>query len=238
MSPLLEAHGLSKHFAGVAALVDVDLEVNAGEIVGLIGPNGSGKSTFFNVVTGFLRASSGTVIWKGEDVTRNSAHRRARKGLVRTFQERMCFDDLTVRENLQFPLIQAKSRGNSDARIAEVMEWVGLPQRTLTQRASELSWGQTRLLGMAVALLFTPEVVLFDEPFAGLNRIAAEDVCAALLRLRAEGITAVVVEHEMQLLLPLCDRVVVMARGQKIAEGTSADILEREEVRLAYFGAA
>jgi branched-chain amino acid transport system ATP-binding protein len=236
MTVLLETQGLTKHFAGVAALEGVDFEVHEREIVGLIGPNGSGKSTLFNVATGFLRPTSGRVFWKGADVTRQSAHRRARQGLVRTFQERMCFDDLTVRQNLEFPLIQAKFRGSVPDRIAAVMEWVGLPTHTLAQRASELSWGQTRLLGMGLGLLFEPQVILLDEPFAGLNRLAAADVCAALLRLRDEGITAVVVEHEMQLLLPLCDRVVVMARGQKIAEGTSEEILARDEVRLAYFG--
>jgi branched-chain amino acid transport system ATP-binding protein len=238
MTALLRTDGLTKRFGGILALDGVDLEVSGGEIVGLIGPNGSGKSTFFNVVAGFLSPSAGRVHWQGDDVTNVPAHRRARRGLVRTFQERMAFDDLTVRENCEFALIQLKVKRGWDERIDEVVEWVGLPSRCLDQRAVELSWGQSRLLGMALALLFEPKVVLFDEPFAGLNRIAAQEVVSALGRLRDSGIGAVVVEHEMQLLLPLCDRVVVMSRGQKIAEGTSDEILVRPEVRLAYFGAA
>lgn len=238
MSAELRTTGLTKHFAGNVALEGMDLEVRSGEIVGLIGPNGSGKSTFFNVVAGFIPATAGQVHWCGEDVTRVPAHRRARNGLVRTFQERMAFDDLTVQENFEFALIQLGVRKNRQKRIDDMVEWVGLPPRCLQQRAVELSWGQSRLLGMGLALLFEPKVVLFDEPFAGLNRIAAQEVVNALGRLRDAGIGAVVVEHEMQLLLPLCDRVVVMARGQKIAEGPSDEILERPEVRLAYFGGA
>src|SRR5690349_8286919 len=120
MTALLQTTGLTKHFAGVAALEGMDFEAHTGEIVGLIGPNGSGKSTFFNVVSGFVRANGGSVVWKGEDITRLPAHRRARRGLVRTFQERMCFDDLTVRENLCYPLIQRKWRGSTEDRIREI----------------------------------------------------------------------------------------------------------------------
>jgi branched-chain amino acid transport system ATP-binding protein len=236
MTPILEIKALSKRFGGIAALTDVDLLVDTGEILGLIGPNGSGKSTLFNVITGFLRPTSGSVTWLDEDITNAKPHQLAHRGLVRTFQERMAFDGLSVQENLEIALIQAKKRGDWPARVRAVMDAVGLPQRALRQQAKDLSWGQGRLLGMALALLFEPRLVLLDEPFAGLNRVAAQDVCAVILSLREQGISAVIVEHEMELLLPLCDRVMVLAEGIKIAEGPKDEILKRPEVRLAYFG--
>jgi branched-chain amino acid transport system ATP-binding protein len=236
MTTLLSARGLSKSFDGVDAVVDVDLEVTIDEIVGLIGPNGSGKSTLFGLITGFIRLSGGTVSWLKEDVTRLPAHQRARRGLVRTFQERMVFDHTTVRENLQFAAIRADLDPADDDRLAGALDVVGLPVGVMRQRAMDLSWGQTRLLGIAMALLLGPKLLLLDEPFAGLNRVAASSVTAALIRLRNEGISLVVVEHEMSLLLPLCDRVVVLAEGAKIAEAAPDVILTLPDVRAAYFG--
>jgi branched-chain amino acid transport system ATP-binding protein len=237
MSNLLSTKALSKHFGGVRALGPVDFRVDPGEIVGIIGPNGSGKTTFFNVVSGFLRPTAGQVFWQGEDITRVAAHRRARLGLVRTFQEKMVFPGTTVRENVQLALIQHGMRDLGDEAVRPALDYVGLPQRTLDQQAGDLSWGQCRLLGMALGLVLKPRILLLDEPFAGLNRIAAELVTTMLRRLKQDGIGGVIVEHEMSLLLPLCDRVVVFAQGEILAEGSSEEILKREDVRAAYFGA-
>jgi branched-chain amino acid transport system ATP-binding protein len=128
-------------------------------------------------------------------------------------------------------------RDLGDAAVRPALDYVGLPQRTLDQQAGDLSWGQCRLLGMALGLVLKPRILLLDEPFAGLNRIAAELVTTMLRRLKQDGIGGVIVEHEMSLLLPLCDRVVVFAQGEILAEGSSEEILKREDVRAAYFGA-
>ena len=236
MTTLLSARNMSKTFGGVRAVEDIDFDVGTDEIVGLIGPNGSGKSTFFGLVTGFIAPSSGSVSWLGQDVTRLPSYQRARRGLLRTFQERMVFDGSTVRENLQFAAIRAGGDRYDEALLVEVLDVVGLPPGVLGQLAKDLSWGQTRLLGIAMALLLDPKVLLLDEPFAGLNRIAAASVTSALRRLRRDGISLVVVEHEMSLLLPLCDRVAVFAAGNKIAEDLPSVVLQLPEVRAAYFG--
>jgi ABC-type branched-subunit amino acid transport system ATPase component len=237
MSVLLQTRGLAKHFGGVQALGPVDFEGRAGEIHGLIGPNGSGKTTFFHVVTGFLAPDGGQVFWDGSDVTREAPGRRARLGLVRTFQEKMVFPGTSVRENIRFALIQHGARDLGDSALKRAMDAAKLPYATLGQMAGDLSWGQCRMLGMVLALILKPRLLLLDEPFAGLNRVIATQVTELLSTLRAEGIGAVIVEHDMDLLLPLCDRVTVFANGTILASGSSHDILRKPEVRAAYFGA-
>jgi branched-chain amino acid transport system ATP-binding protein len=236
MNTLLKTQELTRHFGGVRALGPVSFEIGAGEIVGLIGPNGSGKTTFFNVVTGFLRPTAGRVFWEGHDITGLAPGKRAKLGLVRTFQEKMVFSGLTVRENLKFALIQHGAADLGEAALLEAMDRAKLPHHTLSQMAGDLSWGQCRMLGMVLALVLKPKLLLLDEPFAGLNRVIAAQVKEMLLGLREEGIGAVMVEHDMGLLLPLCDRVTVFADGAILGEGASDEILSRSDVRAAYFG--
>jgi branched-chain amino acid transport system ATP-binding protein len=236
MNTLLKTQELTRHFGGVRALGPVSFEIGAGEIVGLIGPNGSGKTTFFNVVTGFLRPTAGRVFWDGHDITGLAPGKRAKLGLVRTFQEKMVFSGLTVRENLKFALIQHGAADLGEAALLEAMDRANLPHHSLSQMAGDLSWGQCRMLGMVLALVLKPKLLLLDEPFAGLNRVIAAQVKEMLLGLREEGIGAVMVEHDMGLLLPLCDRVTVFADGGILGEGASDEILSRSDVRAAYFG--
>jgi branched-chain amino acid transport system ATP-binding protein len=236
MTKLLQTRELTRHFGGVRALGPVDFAIEPGEIVGLIGPNGSGKTTFFNVVTGFIRPTAGRVFWNGQDITTLAPGKRARLGLVRTFQEKMVFPGLTVRENLKFALIQHGAADLGEPALIEAMDRAKLPHHTLSQMAGDLSWGQCRMLGMVLALVLKPKLLLLDEPFAGLNRVIATQVTDLLLGLRDEGIGAVMVEHDMSLLLPLCDRVTVFASGEIIGEGESDEILSRPDVRAAYFG--
>lgn len=237
MSVLLRTEGLAKHFGGVRALGPVDFCGNAGEIHGLIGPNGSGKTTFFNVVTGFLSPTGGKVFWQDRDITGLAPGRRATLGLVRTFQEKMVFSGITVRENLRFALIQHGAKDLGDHALKEAMDAARLPHATLSQLAGDLSWGQCRMLGMVLGLILKPRLLLLDEPFAGLNRVIANQVIDLLSLLRSQGIGTIIVEHDMGLLLPLCDRVTVFASGEILAAGTSAEILTRPEVQAAYFGA-
>lgn len=236
MTALLRTQQLAKHFGGVRALGPVDFAVAGGEIVGLIGPNGSGKTTFFNVVTGFLKPTQGRVFWGESDITGSRPGQRARLGLVRTFQEKMVFPGLSVGENLRFALIQHGAAELGEPALRESMDHARLPHATLGQRAADLSWGQCRMLGIALALVLKPKLLLLDEPFAGLNRVVAAELTDILSRLRDEGIGAVIVEHDMTLLLPLCDRVTVFAAGQIIGEGASEEVLARADVRAAYFG--
>jgi ABC-type branched-subunit amino acid transport system ATPase component len=236
MTRLLRTEGLVRHFGGVRALGPVDFAIDPGLIVGLIGPNGSGKSTFFNVVTGFLRPTSGKVFWEGHEITGRPPGARAKLGLVRTFQEKMIFSGLSVRENLQFALIQSGAPDFAEASLRQAMDYARLPHATLSQMAGDLSWGQCRMLGMVLALVLKPKLLLLDEPFAGLNRIIASQVTEMLLKLRDDGMGVVIVEHDMDLLLPLCDRITVFAEGQILSEGTSQEVLARPDVRAAYFG--
>jgi len=156
---------------------------------------------------------------------------------VRTFQEKMVFAGTSVRENIRFALIQHGARDLGDSALKRAMDAAKLPYATLGQMAGNLSWGQCRMLGMVLALILKPRLLLLDEPFAGLNRVIATQVTELLSTLRGEGIGAVIVEHDMDLLLPLCDRVTVFANGEILATGSSRDILQKPEVRAAYFGA-
>ncbi len=237
MTQLLSTSKLGKNFGGNRALNGVDFRADAGEIVGLIGPNGSGKTTFFNCVTGFLTPSAGRVSWRGADVTGSTPGKLAKLGLVRTFQEKMVFPGLSVRENVRFAIIQHGERDLSEERIRGALTYVGLTTDIMDHKAGDLPWGQCRLLGIALALVLKPALILLDEPFAGTNRLAAHQVTQVLFKLKADGIGAIIVEHEMSLLLPACDRVVAFASGQVIGEGTPAEIIHNPAVREAYFGA-
>jgi branched-chain amino acid transport system ATP-binding protein len=204
--------------------------------VGLIGPNGSGKSTLLNLLSGFTAPHAGEVTWSGKNITGVAAHQHPALGLVRLFQDRTAFDGLSVRKNLQLARIQRGLQSLRDPDLRDTLDYIGLPTYTLDQLAGELSWGQSRLLGLALCFTLEPRILLLDEPFAGLNPAAAAQVSIALKRSQAEGVGIVVVEHEMDLLLPLCDRVLVLSQGSVIAQGGPDQILNLGAVRSAYFG--
>lgn len=229
----LECRGLTKQFGGVHALQDVSISARRGEIVGVIGPNGSGKSTMLNVLTGFLKPDSGSVWWDGRDITSVRAHRRSRLGLVRTFQEETVFDDLPVLEALSYGVASHRNSAEASRRVADE---VGLPRTVLHRRSGLLSWGQGRLLGIGMALATKPDMLLLDEPFAGLNRQFAEETTNLLRSLRDAGTGLLIVEHEMSLLLPLCDRLVAMAEGRVIGDGPVDEVIASPVVQRAYFG--
>jgi ABC-type branched-subunit amino acid transport system ATPase component len=232
---LLQADGLVKRFGGVTALDGVSVNVGPHEVVGIIGPNGSGKTTLFNLLTGFLRPDRGTIRWSGIEVTTESAHRRARRGLVRTFQETMLLPGLTVEENADLAVGVVDRTDQDLSSGAALLEYVGLASAGATLGA-DLSWGEARLLGIGLTLALQPKVLLLDEPFAGLSTVPAETLSALILRLRDAGRSLCVVDHKVAHLMPVCDRVIVLVNGSIIANGPPAEIVESPEVRSAYLG--
>jgi len=247
---VLELAGVSKQYGGVAALSDVDLAVNDGEIFGLIGPNGAGKTTLVNVSAGQTAATKGRITFDGRDVSKAPAHRRARLGLSRTFQNVRLFPDQTVHENVQ---IGAYLRGGSGAteailRLPRVyrderairaeadaaLELVGLGARAHVP-ASRLSTGEQRLAELAKAAAMRPRLLFLDEPAAGLNP-TEEAKLAESIRTLAGRATLVLIEHHLDLIMGLCDRIAVLHYGRLIAVGTPAEVRADDAVVEAYLG--
>jgi neutral amino acid transport system ATP-binding protein len=242
VTALLEVTEARKRFAGDVAVDDCSLAVAEGTVTGLIGPNGSGKTTLFNLVTGYLPADGGEIRFAGRPVRRPDPTRLARRGLIRTFQQARVFANLTVLENLALASPEAWWRLGS-ARVSAGEEARGealLADFNLTAHAhvaaAELSFGQRKLLEFATTLMGRPRIVLLDEPTAGVNPVLVETIERHIRRLNAEGLTFLVVEHDMPLVMRLCDPVIVLDRGRKIAEGPAAQVQREPQVLDAYLG--
>jgi branched-chain amino acid transport system ATP-binding protein len=233
----LEISGLRKTFGGVIALDGVDLSIDPHEILGIVGPNGSGKTTLFNVVTGALKPTGGSVHWRGEDISGLPAHRIARKGLVRTFQQAMSFPALSVRENIliahEHGAVAADRKGMS---TSEILRFVGLEGRE-NEIAGSMPFGNLRRLGLALALAARPILLLLDEPAAGLNDNETEQLAEIILQLPGRGIGVCLIDHDMNLIASICRRLVVLDFGTKIAEGPPDKVLNDKKVVEVYLGA-
>lgn len=242
---VLATRQLSVSYGGVDSLVDVDLHVDAGEIVGLIGPNGAGKTTMIDALSGFVRPKRGRIEFGGRDVVGWPAHRRARGGLTRTFQSIESFGPLNVRANLlaageaagrRRPLRTRWRRTDDVAlRVASVLTQLELDD-VAEAFPPDLPYGTQKLVGLAMALMIEPSVILLDEPAAGLDDPAVEVLAAQLRRLRGEGLGLLLVDHDMDVVFDLCDRVYVLDFGRMIFEGTPEEVHSNEQVRLAYLG--
>jgi branched-chain amino acid transport system ATP-binding protein len=248
---ILAIQDLSKHFGGLTAVNGLNLTVDEGEIRGLIGPNGAGKTTIFNLISGFYRPSGGTILYRGENIGGMKTSRIAERGVIRTFQHTTLFQELTVLENVLvgrhlqaesgfFGSLLGSDRPNAEAaeeRGLEILAFMGLADRS-DETASNLPHGLQKALGLAIALAADPKLLLLDEPFAGMNSEETRHMMTLIRRVRDEGITMLLVEHDMQAVMGLCDRITVVNFGEMLAEGTPAEIRADARVIEAYLGTA
>src|SRR5262245_37710025 len=246
--PLLETRGLTKRFGGLAAVNQVDLAVNPGEIVGLIGPNGAGKTTCFNLLSGFLRPTAGSIRFEGHDITGWRPHQATARGLVRTFQHTTLFQDMTVLENVLLGLHLSSRLGLGQVlfsrrayppdevdRARAVLALTGLGP-TERQLARNLPHGHQRVLGIAMALAARPTLLLLDEPVTGMNLEESGRVMSLVKAIRDRGTTILLVEHNMKAVMGTCERIIVLNFGQKLAEGTPSEVSTSPDVIHAYLG--
>jgi branched-chain amino acid transport system ATP-binding protein len=239
--PLLEVRGVNVHFGGNHAVREVDLEVEAGIITGLIGPNGAGKTTTFNVITGLQEATSGRVILDGEDIGGLAPHKRARKGIARTFQRLEVFGSLTAYENVlaAAEIHKGWSKDKSDAKaVAEqVLDRVGI-RSVANDRVDAMPTGLARLVELGRALAQKPRVLLLDEPASGLDESESDSFADLLLELAGEGMAILMVEHDVPLVMKVCSWIHVLDFGAILAVGTAEEIQQNQTVLDAYLGAS
>lgn len=247
----LEVKGLTKNFGGLVAVSDLDFRVEKAQLFGIIGPNGAGKTTIFNLLSGNLKPTRGKIIFKGEDMTELSPHRIAAKGMVRTFQMKNLFFDMSVIENMLTayhlhykvgnwshfvgtPSAQ-KDEGEAREKASQMLKYVGLEDKE-DVLAKYLAYGHQSALGMILALTVNPELLLLDEPVAGMNEAEIQVVMDLIKKIRNMGITIIVVEHNMKVIMGLCEHIMVVNFGKKIAEGSPREISQNREVIEAYLG--
>ena len=232
-TPVLEIDGVTKRFGGVTAVDRVSLSLDPGRIYGLIGPNGSGKTTLFNCITGIERCQAGRVVFDGERIDGLKPYEIARKGIGRTFQVIRVFPELSALENLL--VVTRGGLADAEARALELLRFVKL-EGLRNEYAGNLSYGQQKLVEFVRVLMRDPTLILLDEPAAGVNRTLLNDLLDAVRRLRDRGKTVLLVEHDMKVVMGLCETVFVLDHGEKIAEGQPGVIQTDERVIEAYFG--
>ena len=248
---MLRVEGLTKVFGGLTALEDVSFSINKGEITGIIGPNGAGKTTLFNIISGIYSVSSGEIFFEGERITKFPPENLARRGLVRTFQNIELFAQMTVLENVMVGLHTKSKSGifscafklpwhlKEERRIREKalywLEFNGIADLAHVT-AGNLPFGNGRLLEIARAMALDPSIILMDEPAAGLNAHETAQLADIILKLKESGVTVVLVEHDMELVMDICDSIVVLDLGRKLATGTPREIQENPAVITAYLG--
>jgi branched-chain amino acid transport system ATP-binding protein len=234
--PLLDVRGVTKRFGGLLANDDVSFTVSEGEIVSIIGPNGAGKSTLFNCVSGFYRPNVGCIRYRGRDITRLAAHRICKLGVARTFQIVQVITDMTVLENVMTGAFLRTGRtGAAREKAEEVLRFAGLNEK-LDVAATSLTIEDKKRLEVSMALATRPKLLMLDESMAGLNPVELRQMIALLRRVRESGVTLVIVEHVMEAVMELSDRVIVINSGKKIVEGPPKEVVVNPQVVQAYLG--
>lgn len=237
--PILEGKGVTKYFGGLAAVYNVDFAVEQGEAFGLIGPNGAGKTTMFNLISAALNTKSGEIKFKGKIITGLKPFKICRMGIARTFQTVKIFPDLPVLSNvmlgLHFGCANKMTSLEKNKKAMEYLDFVGLSDVTSVP-AKDLTLGYQKRLEIARALATGPELLLLDEIMAGLNPTEVSEAMELVNRIREQGITIVMIEHVMKAIMNVCQRIMVLHHGQKIAEGTPEEIVKNEKVINIYLG--
>jgi|MudIll2142460700_1097286.scaffolds.fasta_scaffold06955_3 branched-chain amino acid transport system ATP-binding protein len=248
---MLEIKGLTKHFGGLAAITEFDMSIDRGEVVGLIGPNGAGKTTMFNLITGFIPPTRGHILFEQVDITGKGTHAIAAKGIVRTFQQNAFLPDMTVLQNVLTSCYlhpksgvweaifntpgYRKKEQNALHHAMEIIEFLGLDSVS-DELAQSLPHGYQRLIGIAIALSASPRLLLLDEPLAGMNANEVNETLVFINKIRSVGTTVLLVEHNMRAVMKICDRIVVINFGRKIAEGFPQEVKRNKDVIEAYLG--
>ena len=253
MNKILEITGITKQIEGLYALSDVDIDVNKGEIFGIIGPNGAGKTTLFNVISGFDAATSGKVLYCGEDVTRKNVYEHCVRGLSRTFQNIRIFKDMSVLDNLKvgmhnrihtrlFDILLNNAREKEEEENAlrkahEILQYLGIDD-VCDEIASNLPYGSQRKVEIGRALASEPNLILLDEPSAGMNQSETLELMELIRGIRDRDITIIVIEHNMQFMMNLCDRIAVLNFGKLLTVGVPQEVQDNQEVIDAYLGSS
>jgi branched-chain amino acid transport system ATP-binding protein len=243
--PVLQVRQVEKSFGRVMAVNGISFDLHKGEILGIIGPNGSGKTTLINCITGFVKKDSGQIIFKGKDISQLSVHGIANLGLLRTFQVMRPYYSLPAYKNLVIPLCSPRARRFSEGRLGDrdtvainLLEDVGFERDSFVpyKLASSLPTGYLKRIELARCLALRPDVLIGDEIFSGLSAAEVASMVPVIEKLQMQGIDIVLIEHRLQALFRLANRILVMNFGEKIAEGTPAEIMENDEVKDAYLG--
>lgn len=244
-SSILTVIDLAKHFGGVQAVNGLNFELEKGELLGLIGPNGSGKTTIVNLITGFIKPTTGKILYRNRDITGWPSYKIVRLGIARTFQMVRPFYQLPAFKNMIIPLYSPRVKkmtggqyGDRDAKALDLLEEVGFERDALVayKVASALPQGYLKRLELAKAIALQPDLLILDELFSGLSLAEVAGILPIIEKLRHEGKTIIMIEHRLKELFRIADRVIVLNYGEKIADGKPAEVMENEEVKNAYLG--